>query len=393
MFGTDYKREMDALAPSRAAMDQLISTAAGGGGRKPRLMGRRAVAALALCAALALTALAAAPTALEALTAFLGPLGTQVAPLSGSSTSAGVELEVVGVLSDGAAARFYLTAHDQQGGRLDDHTAVELELEGALAWGARSLAFDQGSDTLLLELEVTGLPQSGPLTLRGGTLTPNTYQVSVEPQLQDGFQTVQTYDGLPGFSASMGFTAEQDFLLRLRLAEAYRSAARPTAFVCFSDGAVWSTQPEQITYLAEGQDLHLTGITRENWDQVAQIWLVTSYTGPLEPIQGTWELTLDPVSAQTKETEAGFSLMSDGLTVTQIQVSPLGVVVTYTGSWEGLSAPALSVTTGEGGSLSLGPPTGWNWGNEGCAIWRFDAPADLADITAVTLLGQSIPLG
>lgn len=60
MFGTDYKREMDALEPSRAAMDRLEALTKGEAEVKQvRRFGRRAVVALALCAALAVSAVAA----------------------------------------------------------------------------------------------------------------------------------------------------------------------------------------------------------------------------------------------------------------------------------------------------------------------------------------------
>lgn len=66
----------------------------------------RAAVALALCAALAVTAVAAGPSVWSALTQHMGPFGAWLVPLTVSSASAGVELEVVGVLSDGASARF-----------------------------------------------------------------------------------------------------------------------------------------------------------------------------------------------------------------------------------------------------------------------------------------------
>ena len=130
MFRTEYKREMDALEPSWEAMARLEGLTKGENVEKPvKHFSRRAVIALALCAALAMTAVAAGPSVWSALSEHLGPFGAWVVPLTGSSTSAGVELEVVGVLSDGASARFYLTARDQRGGRLDRHTDAIFDLE------------------------------------------------------------------------------------------------------------------------------------------------------------------------------------------------------------------------------------------------------------------------
>ena len=393
MFPMEYKREMDALEPSEAAMARLEALTKGESLEKPgRRLGRRAAAVLALCAALAVTAVAAGPSVWSALAEHLGPFGAWVAPISCSSTSAGVELEAVGVLSDGVTARFYLTAHDRVGGRLDGHTDVNFDLDGALSWGASALAFDEESDTLLLELEASGLAEGEALTLSGGTLTPNAYRVSVEPELGDDASTSQTYENLPGFSTSMGFDVENQFHLRVELAEGYRLSASSTAFVYFSDGSTWVTEAKQVSYRSDGQELHLACITPENWDQVEKLWLITSYTGPLEPIEGDWNLTLDPAAAGTWSTGPDFSLEVPGLTVTRVQLSPLGAVVTYTGAEDALNTSDLQVETAEGRSAVWAGFSGWNWGGEGVAIYRFDQPVELGDIASVTLLGETIPL-
>ena len=60
MFQNDYRREMDGLRPSPAAVERLNRLLEEGApARRPRRLGRRAAAALALCAALACPALAA----------------------------------------------------------------------------------------------------------------------------------------------------------------------------------------------------------------------------------------------------------------------------------------------------------------------------------------------
>ena len=60
MFQNDYRREMDGLRPSPAAVERLNRLLEKGAPtRRPRRLGRRAAAALALCAALCVTAVAA----------------------------------------------------------------------------------------------------------------------------------------------------------------------------------------------------------------------------------------------------------------------------------------------------------------------------------------------
>ena len=72
MFQNDYRREIDGLRPSPAAVERLNRMLEEGApARRPRRLGRRAAAALALCAALCVTAVAAGPTLWDALEARL----------------------------------------------------------------------------------------------------------------------------------------------------------------------------------------------------------------------------------------------------------------------------------------------------------------------------------
>ena len=366
----------------KAAVRQMAFT------KRARRPVRRVLIALALCAALAVTAAAAGPT----VAALLGPLVPYLSGGGARSVSNGIELEVVGAVSDGASARLYLTARDKRGGRLDGHTEAVFDVAGAAAQGATVLAFDQASDTLLLELETINLTGEK-LTLSGGTLTPNSYQVSVEPELADGLAVSQTYGELPGFSTSMGFDGENNFHLRVELDEGYSLSARSAAFVTFSDGATWFNEAEQVSYLSDGQDLRLEGITRENWAQVEKIWLVTNYTGPLEPITGEWRLTVDTEAAEGVSTPENFTLaLSGGGVVTCVSVSPLGVVVEYDGEAASLPDDAVRVTLADGSQPAWGESSGWNWGGAGCMVQHFARPVEMDDISSVTIRGVEIPL-
>lgn len=371
----------------KAAVRQMAFT------KRVRRPVRRAVVALALCAALAATAAAAGPSIRQALEAWLGAFAPYLSGGGAKSVSAGIELEVVGAISDGASAQVYLTAHDNRGGRLDGHTGVVFDVGGAAAQGAAVLAFDEASDTLLLELEAINLTGEK-LTLSGGTLTPNSYQVSVEPELADGLAVSQTYGELPGFSTSMGFDGENNFHLRVKLDEEYSLSACSVAFVTFSDGSTWFNRAEQVSYLSDGQDLRLEGVTRENWAQVEKIWLVTSYTGPLEPITGDWKLTVDTEAAEGVSTPEGFSLaLPGGGVVTSVSLSPLGVVAAYTGEAEALPDGAVRVTLADGSRPDWGKRSVWNWGGDGYVVLRFTRPVELEDISSVTIQGVEIPLG
>ena len=102
MFQNDYRREMDGLRPSPAAVERLNRLLEEGApARRPRRLGRRAAAALALCAALCVTAVAAGPTLWDALEARLGPYAPFAAEVEGETSGQGLRLELVKAVSDG----------------------------------------------------------------------------------------------------------------------------------------------------------------------------------------------------------------------------------------------------------------------------------------------------
>ena len=93
MFQNDYRREIDGLRPSPAAVERLNRRLEEGApARRPRRLGRRAAAALALCAALCVTAVAAGPTLWDALEARLGPYAPFAAEVEGDTSGQGLRL-------------------------------------------------------------------------------------------------------------------------------------------------------------------------------------------------------------------------------------------------------------------------------------------------------------
>ena len=156
MFQNDYRREMDGLRPSPAAVERLNRLLEEGApARWPRRLGRRAAAALALCAALCVTAVAAGPTLWDALEARLGPYAPFAAEVEGETSGQGLRLELVKAVSDGYTARVYYTLTDETGDRLNGHTQVSGELKGARAamgqsTGNQVVSYDAESRTLLL---------------------------------------------------------------------------------------------------------------------------------------------------------------------------------------------------------------------------------------------------
>ena len=171
MFQNDYRREIDGLRPSPAAVERLNRMLEEGApARRPRRLGRRAAAALALCAALCVTAVAAGPTLWDALEARLGPYAPFAAEVEGETSGQGLRLELVKAVSDGYTARVYYTLTDETGDRLNGHTQVSGGLKGARAAMGRStgnqvVSYDAESRTLLLEASAKGLDTSQAVTL------------------------------------------------------------------------------------------------------------------------------------------------------------------------------------------------------------------------------------
>lgn len=409
------RRALEETGPSRAQRERLVDWLEAAQQAPSRQAGtgrRKLTALLALCAVLAATALAAGPTVLDALEHHLGPFAPYLTGGGAGSVSAGIELEVAGAVSNGASARVYLTACDREGGRLDAYTSVSLDLEGANSWGVRTLAFDESCDTLLLELEAEGLYDDGRLSIDGGTLLSGQYPVSVCPDLEAvpeqalasveagsgkrvllADQAAQSFDGLEGFSTLLGFDEYGQFHVRTIVEEGYRMTSPSSVFVSFSDGSGFAAQSHRPAYLEDGQDVWVEEIDRDNWDRVEKLWLLTSYEGSAEPINGAWSLEVSVAETAGITTSGDFALHGpDDLTVTEVSLSPLGVVASYTGGADSLPEDALQVILKDGSQPGWGDVSAWNWGGDGYVVWNFEAPVALEDVASVVLLGETIPL-
>lgn len=104
------------------------------------------------------------------------------------------------------------------------------------------------------------------------------------------------------------------------------------------------------------------------------------------------EDVMQEVFVRLLKAKPDFSLKCSGVTVTQVQLSPLGAVVTYIGDEDALAAEALQVETAAGETPAWGGFSGWNWGGEGTAIWSFDEPVELENIVSITIGGESFPV-
>ena len=415
MFRTEYKREMDALAPSEAAMARLEALTKGETRGKPgRRFGRRAAAVLALSAALVVTAVAAGPSVWSALRSHLGPFGTYLSAAEGSVTDQGVKVELVASLSDGYTAMAYFTATDLTGGRFNDHTQVSARLDGALAGmggaaGCKVISYDAGQNQLLVQVGLEGLDSGAAVQLEVSGFDPGYHyiqdarfqppeavltladQVTAEGDvvLKAG-QTPQTSPDTEDVSiSSMGFDGAGNFHIRLALAEGCSDKAL-LALPYDAAGEQMGDTGAQ-TAVEGGVDSLIEDITPADVADIAYIRVYGPYRSPEAVIEGTWALpvTLEPADQITIPLERA---LDGGAYVERIQVSNLSTVVFYRGGER--EYVSLRVTDTQGQSVyvplsfkSLDEDTALSY-----AIYRFEAPVELDDIVSVTVGGETFPV-
>ena len=401
MFQNDYRREMDGLRPSPAAVERLNRLLEEGvPARRPRRLGRRAAAALALCAALCVTAVAAGPTLWDALEARLGPYAPFAAEVEGETSGQGLRLELVKAVSDGYTARVYYTLTDETGDRLNGHTHVSgrLEVDGeglTGSGGSQVVSYDAGSRTLLLEASAKGLDTSRAVSLELTGVDPGEryiqgayFQPPADARALDTDttgegavvlspgQTPQTSPDTADFTiSSMGFDGQGRFHIRLAMAEGF-DAGWLLAVPYDAAGKQMGSTLEQ-TAVDGGMDYTIGGVAPDDVADMASIRVYGAYRGP-EPA----EQRVIPVG---RTLEGGFY-------VERIEVSGMNIAVYYRGGdkdWFVVWATDKSgVRTGVPmGMMSAGAEDGLNLG-----LWSFETPAALDELASVTLLGETFPL-
>lgn len=415
MFQNDYRREMDGLRPSPAAVERLNRMLEEGApARRPRRLGRRAAAALALCAALCVTAVAAGPTLWDALEARLGPYAPFAAEVEGETSGQGLRLELVKAVSDGYTARVYYTLTDETGDRLNGHTHVSgrLEVDGeglTGSGGSQVVSYDSESRTLLLEASAKGLDTSQAVTLELTCVDPGERYIRdarFQPPaaaraldtdttgegavvLSPG-QTPQTSPDTADFTiSSMGFDGQGRFHIRLAMAEGF-DAGWLLAVPYDAAGEQMGSTLEQ-TAVDGGMDYTIGGVAPDDVADMASIRVYGAYCGPEAAIGGEWSLPVELEPAEQRVIPVGRTL-EGGFYVERIEVSGMNIAVYYRGGdkdWFVVWATDKSgVRTGVPmGMMSAGAEDGLNLG-----LWSFETPAALDELASVTLLGETFPL-
>lgn len=410
--GTDIRRALEAVGPTPAQLkdltDKLEAAQEAPARRRP---GRRAVVALALCAALMVTAVAAGPSMWNILAEYLGPYAPFAQEMEGTASDQGVRLELVSAVSDGYTAQIFYTITDEEGGRFNaDHTTVTASLEGTnlggMSTGSRIVSYDADSNTLLMEVSATGIDTSQPLELVVEKIDPSSYMLwdsrfpaAVPEEL---LETETTEDGDVVLKAeqnpqtspdtdvvrisSVGFDEEGNFHIRLAFAEGITGMllARP----CGADGTPLANI--QAAEVEGGMDC----LVVEDFDpaNLAYIQVYGPYRGPEQAIEGEWTLPLEIEAAEQKVVQVDRTL-EDGVYVDRVEVSGMNIAVFFQS--EDVDWFTLWITDRSG--ETIGVPLNYmnrrvNGTDTSCGLWSFETPMDLEDIASVTFLGETFPL-
>ena len=420
MWKQEYKQELNAIGPDPEQMARLrwmVEQAKQGlpETREPTHYrpGRRAVATVVLCAALAVSALAAGPSLWQTLEAHLGAYAPFAREVEGTATGQGIRLELLSAVSDGYTARVYYTLTDQKGGRFNDHTRVHAWLKGTtlggVALGSHVVSYDADSGTLLMETSVEGVDTSQPVELEVLEIDPAYYMLwdgRFEPVVpEEPLETETTAEGEVVLKAgqnpqtspdtdvvsisSMGFDGEGNFHIRLTLAEGYSNDAL-LAVPYNAAGEQMGTTKAQ-TAVARGVDSLIEGITQADVADIAFIRVYGPYRGPEETIEGTWTLPVELKAAEQKIIQVGRTLV-DGFYVERIEVSGMNIAVFFRDGDKNWFPVWVTDRAGETAGVPLdymnfNADTGLS-----CGIWSYETPIDLKNLTALTLLGETFPL-
>lgn len=414
MFQNDYRREMDRLAPSQAALERL-NTLLEAGARPPRRsrQGRRRVAAaVGLCAVLAVSALAAGPTLWAQLEQHLGGFAPYVQPMEGTVLEQGIRVELQSGIADGAGFRVYATLTDLEGGRLNDHTTVRARLrsdgEDEIAVSCHTLEWEEESHTLLLELEqdTEQLPKDGlELVLTGidsaehweeetyfappetARTLESTGNGADEVLLPD--QTPQTHPDAPDYSvSSIGFGRDGCLHVRLRR-ESERQCEGMAVIPMDQDGVPLSSC--RTLALEDGWECVLEEISPQRLSEVHTLAVNASYSSGESALQGEWVLPLELERA--RERIISLDPKQTGGYAREVRISCLGVTVVGNAAEPLEQIQPVEVFRKDGSALqsvslmATQDRNGTRW-----EVWRFEEPITLETIARITVGGTSVIL-
>ena len=294
---------------------------------------RTGLIAAALCAVLAVGALAASPALREAIDQALGSFGPYSQEVEGvSCTDQGITLRVVRTLADENGGTVYLEATDHTGNRLSGKSVLE-------GYNSSCLAYDPESRTALFGVDIDpmwyqGRDEAGNYTLEFGVIQPAVVrfnQVELPWELvtdrrldsmtlstQDCVECMDTAPveantvlvpnqtpadlGTELFTlSSMGFDQAGAIHVQIRLADGVTADVGEiwSSFPALDEslratlGARWELGERHTTFVQDGiyyKDICFTGLTDSQLGRFS-IEFLTGQVHLGETIQGQWRLT------------------------------------------------------------------------------------------------------
>lgn len=424
---------MEAVGPSREQLDRLMAVMKTKENIpvKKRVL-RTALVAVALCAALVATALAASPTLREALAQALGLFAPYSREVEGVSvTDQGIQVRVVSALSDGNAARVYFEVQDLEGDRLSAFTHMDASLEPpenaawhSVGWGGMgTYSYDAQTRTALMCFAMDGAGEPAKdltLQLELSNLIPSlrwwafpfpedvaiTREALPSETLGDGKvvlkpgQTVRELE--PGFVSLSSCGFAEDGLLHFQYELAGEEWNQEESFldVYFSSeagrtGAYYNDRPKSIYFQRGGVAYceEIYNVTPDDLDdltfQEIQGWCATG-----ESVDGHWKLEIPLEDAPSREID-----MADTTTILGIEAKTLYLTQ--------FGATMKSDPHGEAGTMGydltvFGPDDTvvaragrddvFHTGRYATDHWTFPQPVDPEDVTAVALGLWYVPI-
>lgn len=419
MFPTDYKREMDALEPSRAAMDRLEALTKGEAEVKQvRRFGRRAVVALTLCAALAVSALAAGTGIWQSISARQGPFSQIAQTIHGAlCTDQGIEVQVLSALADDVRGQVYFTVRDVTGDRLDRQLTLKATADSDI--GGELVEYDPESRTALFVAHlnyydpqihgavgiITGrkkqcggtirLALDG-MTTRNGQLEASASCAGVTDQLLDSLplsdqdrvvlhieesghtrailpdrqvvlapgQTPMAMEGTEDVTiSSMGFASDGRFHVRVAYASGIThddvSMGYFLSRIYPKDDSQAGQEkywlPMVITQVDGGLDVMFPLIQAGEANELDEVYFYGCYTRPGVVIPGTWDISFE--MTYHPSTTLAWTGELAGRQVTRVTVSPMTVTMDSNDTG-GFSSDTLYAILKDGTSVAAQPSVG-----------------------------------
>lgn len=435
MLQDDYRRDMDAVRPTPAQMDRLYRVLYQEEHNMERPVKKRpalrtAALAAALCGVLAITAVAVSPTLRQALADALGGFAPYAQAQDNAVTAQGIRVKAVSALADSYTLQVYAEITDLTGDRLAHANfsgGVEMELEGELSGlsGHEVLHYDPDAKTALVRYtEWTGgeIADDLPATLKIGRIQPDfhyfhtqdiplellTAQVLATDTTEDGSvvlapgQTdypLPAKDGGDGVTvSSLGFASDGKLHILYRFPDgAVNGKQYALAVPTWKDpraareGTPLPKLPTNygVRFERGGKVYYDTAIdlTPADLPDVAAFPSATVTYSTQAAIDGDWEVPI--TFTRVNEAVSPISGAFDGYTLTELRLSPMNVILSFTSEQDHHYLQGCTVTVYLADGTVLTP----QWGEIGMrddgdahmSRWVFDRPVEVHDVTGVAI--------